>query len=131
MHEPGCSEEHEDLRKGQERISKKVDHLQSAVEYHIGQTHEELRREEDENTKQLYAIVNALADKQLGPIKEPESLYGGARDEKAGTAYKVEQMWAASQNGGFKLKIPWTFWAAITAALIAGVFDVVHALIGG
>lgn len=129
MHEEECAEEHQALSEGQHAISQQVEELREALEYHIGQTHEQLKLKDEKDMQSLYDIVNALADNQLGPLREPVTLYGGARDYTQGTSYKVDEMWKQTQDGGIKVKVPWTFWTAVTAALVAGLFDVVRSFI--
>jgi hypothetical protein len=100
---------------------------------------EDVRRSEDQSMTDRIETLEAnqarFIDALLGPPKvgavgvSYDVAGDVVRDKPLGIEYKVEFLYKAAKNGGLRVRLPKGAWAAIIAAIVAGIFQIVAALV--
>ena len=95
---------------------------------------EEIRRSEDNNVALRITQLEQGQDRILDVLMGPEQLRMDGtkkRVKEDGLVNKVENTDNRLANGGIKIKLPIGAWFAIFIAVIAGLFQIGAALVGG
>ncbi len=88
----------------------------------------EIRRSEDNDVALRILKLEQNQDRFLDVLLGPEDTWGKRQTEK-GLVHKVDRIDKTISNGGVRVKLPMGVWVAISVAIIAGVFQVVAALV--
>ena len=87
-----------------------------------------IRRSEDNNVALRIEKLEANQDRFLDVLLGAEDTWG-KRQTETGLVHKVDRIDKTLSNGGVRIKLPGAVWVAIGVAIIAGVFQVIAALV--
>jgi len=89
---------------------------------------EAVRRSEDNDVALRVAQLEENQAKFFDVLLGPEDAWG-VRQSEQGMVHKVDRIDETLTNGGVKVRLPVAVWVAVVAAIIAGLFQVVAALV--